>query len=98
LETPSPSIGQARLLLDHIGEHEAAAAVVTAIEKSIRDGVVTNDMGRTAGTAKVGSYITESVRRWKVGILGKLIHSFLFSLILVLAVYVKDSQRELYII
>jgi 3-isopropylmalate dehydrogenase len=69
LETTSPSIGQALLLPDYIGEHEAAA-VVRAIEKSIRDGVVTNDMGRTAGTAKVGSYITESVRKWKVGILG----------------------------
>jgi hypothetical protein len=37
LETTSPSIGQARLLLDYIGEHDAAA-VVRAIEKSIGDG------------------------------------------------------------
>jgi tartrate dehydrogenase/decarboxylase/D-malate dehydrogenase len=52
-------------LLDHIGEHKAAAAVVRAIEKSIRDNVVTKDLGGSAGTAKAGSYIAESVRKEK---------------------------------
>jgi len=39
--------------------------VVSAIEKSIRDGVVTKDMGGSASTAKSGSYIAECVRKGK---------------------------------
>lgn len=34
---PIATIWAGSLLLDHIGEHKAAAAVVTAIEQSIRD-------------------------------------------------------------
>ncbi len=60
---PIATIWAGSLLLDHLGEHEAAAAVVSAIEKSIRDGIVTKDLGGTAGTKKVGSYIADSVRR-----------------------------------
>jgi 3-isopropylmalate dehydrogenase len=62
---PVATIWAGSLLLDHIGEHKAAAAVVTAIEQSIRNGVVTKDMGGSAGTAKVGSYIAESVKKGK---------------------------------
>jgi hypothetical protein len=32
---------------------------------SIKDGVVTKDLGGTAGTSKAGSYIAESVRKGK---------------------------------
>jgi 3-isopropylmalate dehydrogenase len=60
---PIATIWAGSLLLDHLGEHKAAAAVVSAIEKSIRDGVVTKDLGGNAGTAKAGSYIAECVRR-----------------------------------
>jgi 3-isopropylmalate dehydrogenase len=59
---PIATIWAGSLLLDHIGEHEAADALLHAIEKSIRDGVVTRDMGGSAGTAKAGSYIAECVR------------------------------------
>jgi len=38
-------------------------AVVSAIEKSIRDGVVTKDMSGTAGTSKAGSYIAKCVKK-----------------------------------
>jgi 3-isopropylmalate dehydrogenase len=62
---PIATIWAGSLLLDHIGEHEAAAAVVRAIEKSIRDGVVTKDMGGTASTSKAGTYIAEYVKRGK---------------------------------
>ena len=62
---PIATIWAGSLLLDHIGEHEAAVAVVSAIEKSIRDGVVTKDMGGLASTAKSGSYIAECVRKGK---------------------------------
>jgi 3-isopropylmalate dehydrogenase len=59
---PIATIWAGSLLLDHLGEHKAATAVVSAIEKSIRDGVVTKDLGGTAGTAHAGSYIAECVR------------------------------------
>jgi len=60
---PIATIWAGSLLLDHLGENEAAAAVVLAIEKSIRDDVVTKDLGGTAGTKKAGSYIADCVRR-----------------------------------
>ena len=59
---PIATIWAGSLLLDHLGEHDAAKAVVTAIEKSIRDSVVTKDMGGAASTQKAGSYIAECVR------------------------------------
>jgi 3-isopropylmalate dehydrogenase len=52
-------------LLDHLGEHKAAAAVVAAIEQSIKDGIVTKDMGGSAGTATAGSYIAGCVKKRK---------------------------------
>lgn len=60
---PIATIWAGSLLLDHLGEHEAAAAVVTAIEQSIKDGVVTKDMGGAAGTAQAGSYIAKCVKK-----------------------------------
>jgi 3-isopropylmalate dehydrogenase len=65
IANPIATIWAGSLLLDHIGEHKAAAAVVSAIEKSIRDGVVTQDMGGSANTSKAGTYIAECVRRRK---------------------------------
>ncbi len=65
---PIATIWAGSLLLDHLGEHAAAASIVTAIEKSIRDGVVTKDMGGSAGTAKAGSYIADCVRKGSNGL------------------------------
>lgn len=65
IANPIATIWAGSLLLDHLGEHKAAAAVVSAIEKSIKDGVVTKDMGGTAGTEKAGSYIAECVKKGK---------------------------------
>ena len=62
---PIATIWAGSLLLDHIGEHEAAAAVVTAIEQSIRDGIVTKDMGGSARTTQAGSYIADCVKKGK---------------------------------
>jgi tartrate dehydrogenase/decarboxylase/D-malate dehydrogenase len=62
---PIATIWAGSLLLDHIGEHDAAAAVLCGIEKSIKDGVVTKDMGGSASTSKAGTYIAEYVRRGK---------------------------------
>jgi 3-isopropylmalate dehydrogenase len=62
---PIATIWAGSLLLDHIGEPRAAAAVIAAIEQSIKDGVVTKDMGGTARTTKAGSYIAECVKKVK---------------------------------
>jgi 3-isopropylmalate dehydrogenase len=62
---PIATIWAGSLLLDHLGEHKAAAAVVGAIEQSIRDGVVTKDLGGSASTSKAGSYIAGIVKKGK---------------------------------
>ena len=56
---PIATIWAGSLLLDSLGEHEAAAAVVGAIEQSISDGVVTRDMGGSASTSDVGNHIVQ---------------------------------------
>jgi tartrate dehydrogenase/decarboxylase/D-malate dehydrogenase len=60
---PLATIWAGSMLLDHLGEHEAAAAVLSGIEQSIRDGFVTKDMGGTARTSDVGAYIASMVKR-----------------------------------
>lgn len=63
IANPVATIWAGSLLLDHLGEHKAAAAVVKAIEKSIRDGMVTRDLGgKAVSTSQAGSYIAECVR------------------------------------
>ncbi len=59
---PIATIWAGSLLLDHLGEQEAAAAVVSAIATSITDGVVTKDMGGSTGTSGVGDHIAALVR------------------------------------
>jgi len=60
---PIATIWAGSLLLEHVGEREAAAAVLRAIERSIRDGVLTRDMGGHYRTDQVGEYIAQSVRK-----------------------------------
>lgn len=63
---PIATIWAGSLLLDHLGEHEAAASIVKAIEKSIKDGVVTKDLGgKKVSTSKAGSYIADCVKKGK---------------------------------
>ncbi|ACL15576.1 isocitrate/isopropylmalate dehydrogenase family protein [Methanosphaerula palustris] len=59
---PIATIWAGSLLLDHLGEQEAAAAVVSAIATSITDGVVTKDMSGSTGTSGVGDHIAALVR------------------------------------
>ena len=58
---PMATIWAGSMLLDHIGEHEAAGAIVNAIEKCILAGNVTKDMGGQLGTAGVGDAIAEII-------------------------------------
>ena len=59
---PIGQVWSGAMMLDHLGEKEAAAAVVSAIETLLRDGGPrTRDMGGQAGTAEVGKALAEIV-------------------------------------
>jgi 3-isopropylmalate dehydrogenase len=59
---PFATVWAGSMLLDHIGEHEAAAAVLRAIERSIIEGFVTRDMGGAKKTSEVGRHLAALVR------------------------------------
>ena len=63
IANPVATIWAGSMLLDHLGEHAAATAVVRAIEQSIADRIVTRDMGGAAGTSDVGEYIAGLIRQ-----------------------------------
>ena len=58
---PMATIWAGSMLLDHIGEHEAAGSIVHAIEKCILAGKVTKDMGGSSGTADVGDAVAKII-------------------------------------
>ncbi len=61
---PIGQIWSGAMMLDHLGEKEAAAAIVTAIETMLRDGGPrTRDMGGQAATVDVGKALAEAVAR-----------------------------------
>ncbi|MDD1653986.1 MAG: 3-isopropylmalate dehydrogenase [Methanomicrobiales archaeon] len=60
---PLATIWAGSLLLDHLGEHEAAEGILTAISRSILAGVTTRDMGGSAGTRQVGDWIAGEVAK-----------------------------------
>ncbi len=59
---PMATIWAGSMMLDHLGEHEAAAAVLRGIEQSITEKFVTRDMGGTATTSDVGEHIAALIR------------------------------------
>ena len=59
---PIGQIWSGAMMLDHLGEPDAAAAIVTAIEKLLGEGGPrTRDMGGQAATADVGKALAEAV-------------------------------------
>jgi isocitrate/isopropylmalate dehydrogenase len=56
---PLGTIGSLAMLLSHIGEPAAAAAVEAAVARVVRDGQVTPDLGGALSTVRAG----EAVRR-----------------------------------
>lgn len=61
---PIGQIWSGAMMLDHLGEHEAAKAITTAIEKLLAEGGPrTRDLGGQAGTLDVGRAIAEAVAR-----------------------------------
>jgi 3-isopropylmalate dehydrogenase len=63
IANPLATIWAGSMLLDHLGEHEAAEGVLAAIVKSISAGITTRDMGGQAGTRQVGEWIAKEVAK-----------------------------------
>jgi tartrate dehydrogenase/decarboxylase/D-malate dehydrogenase len=61
IANPAGAIWSASLMLDHLGEVEAAARVIAALEAVCRDGPRTRDVGGSASTREVGDAVVEAV-------------------------------------
>ena len=64
IANPIGQIWSGAMMLDHIGAHDAAAAIVGAIERVVASGEnLTRDMGGTASTSALGQSIVSAVSR-----------------------------------
>jgi len=61
IANPAGAIWSASLMLDHLGEVEAAAKVIAALEAVCREGPRTRDVGGSASTREVGDAVVEAV-------------------------------------
>jgi tartrate dehydrogenase/decarboxylase/D-malate dehydrogenase len=63
IANPVGAIWSAALLLEHLGEADASAALLSALEDVCRDGPRTRDIGGTASTREVGDAIVARLGR-----------------------------------
>ncbi len=62
ISNPIGEIWSAAMMLDHLGQHEAAADIVSAIEVVIRDSdIKTPDMGGKANTQELGQAVIDAI-------------------------------------
>jgi tartrate dehydrogenase/decarboxylase / D-malate dehydrogenase len=61
LANPIGAIWSASMLLDHLGESEAATTVMAAVEAVCKDGPRTRDIGGSASTSEVGDAVAARV-------------------------------------
>lgn len=61
---PIATIWAGSMLLDHLGEHEAAAGIITGIERIISKGIITRDMGGLARTSEVAAAIVKEIHKF----------------------------------
>jgi tartrate dehydrogenase/decarboxylase / D-malate dehydrogenase len=61
IANPIGQIWSGAMMLEHLGEQDAAAAIVRAIEKVMESGPKTRDMGGSASTEEVGKAIAAAV-------------------------------------
>jgi tartrate dehydrogenase/decarboxylase/D-malate dehydrogenase len=61
ISNPIGQIWSGAMMLDHLGEPEAAAAVIRAIEDVLMNGPRTRDIGGSATTVEVGTAIAERI-------------------------------------
>jgi tartrate dehydrogenase/decarboxylase / D-malate dehydrogenase len=67
IANPIGQIWSAAMMLDHLGEGEAAAAIVNAIEATlVNKSLCTRDVGGTAGTAAAGKAIARALSSRRV--------------------------------
>jgi tartrate dehydrogenase/decarboxylase / D-malate dehydrogenase len=68
IANPVAQIWSAAMMLDHLGEVEAGAAVLRAIEASLVDkSLCTRDVGGTADTATAGKAIADALSQVLIG-------------------------------
>jgi tartrate dehydrogenase/decarboxylase / D-malate dehydrogenase len=63
IANPLGAIWSASLMLDQVGEPDAAACLLRAVEAVCRDGILTRDVGGSASTADVGDAVATRVRK-----------------------------------
>jgi 3-isopropylmalate dehydrogenase len=63
LANPLGAIASAALMLDHLDEHASAQKISRAVEKAVREGVVTRDLGGRSSTREVGEYVADAVAK-----------------------------------
>jgi tartrate dehydrogenase/decarboxylase/D-malate dehydrogenase len=61
LANPIGAIWSAALLLEHLGEMEAAQDIIKGIEATTRKGILTADLGGIANTSDIADSIVESI-------------------------------------
>jgi tartrate dehydrogenase/decarboxylase/D-malate dehydrogenase len=61
IANPVGAIWSAALMLEHLGELDAAGALMRALEETCRSGVLTRDLQGTAKTREVGIAVAERV-------------------------------------
>src|SRR5208283_2224543 len=61
IANPVASFWTASMMLDHLGEAAAAAALMTAVEQVCASGIVTPDLGGTATTKDVTSAVVDAI-------------------------------------
>jgi tartrate dehydrogenase/decarboxylase/D-malate dehydrogenase len=61
IANPIGALWSAALMLEHLGELDAAGRLLSAVESSSRDGVRTRDVGGSAGTREVGEAVTARI-------------------------------------
>ena len=62
IANPVASFWTASMMLDHLGEHAAAAALMTAVEQVCAAGILTPDLGGKARTTDVTKAVVEAIR------------------------------------
>jgi tartrate dehydrogenase/decarboxylase/D-malate dehydrogenase len=61
IANPVGQIWSGALMLEHLGEKKAAAAIFKAIEKTLESGVKTGDVGGTSTTKEVGNAVVNAL-------------------------------------
>jgi tartrate dehydrogenase/decarboxylase / D-malate dehydrogenase len=63
IANPIGQVWSAAMMLDHLGEGEAAAAIEAAIERVLAEGdILTRDMGGTASTREMGEVLIQAIK------------------------------------